>query len=404
MIKTPTSERIKIVIFGKRNSGKSSLINNIAQKDIAIISNIPGTTTDPVNYTMELAQLGPVVFIDTAGIDDVGDLGNLRVKKTIEKLNIADLCIFVTSAHENISEIEIKFFNEIKQKKPVFVVFTFYNGFIHPSKNFLKNENHVMVDNIKGYGAFELREKIISMKNLIETEPGLLEGLFDKNDFVILVTPIDTAAPKGRLILPQVEAIRELLDNDCGVLVLKENELEYFYDNIGIKPKIVITDSQAFGKVSTVIPPEQKLTSFSILMAKKKGDLIPFIESLKSFEKLKPNSNILILEACSHHKQKDDIGSVKIPEFVKKKVQKEVRFEWKKQITDPSQIEGFDGIIMCGGCMTSRNQYLNTQKMIKDLNIPMLNYGLFLAWAFGLLPRAIEIFPEIYEKYCSIMK
>ncbi len=402
MIKTPTSERIKIVLFGKRNAGKSSLINQIAQKSVAITSDVAGTTTDPVSYTMELGELGPCIFIDTAGIDDKGNLGALRIKKTIERLNIADICIFVTPANKQMTDEEIKYYNEIKNKKPLIIAFTFYEGLIHPSKIFLTKEKWVYVDNIKGFGGNELREKIIELKNLINFEPRLLDGIFNKNDLAILVTPIDSAAPKGRLILPQVETIRELLDNDCVALVLKENELEYYYNNIAIKPKLVITDSQVFHKVKEILPESQPLTSFSILMARKKGDLIPFIESISSFENLKQDRKILILEVCNHHKQEDDIGTVKIPRLLRQKFGLALSFEWKKQIIDKTELNGIDAVIMCGGCMVSRNQYLNTQKMIRDLNIPMLNYGLFLAWINGLLPRAIEIFPQLHEKYCNI--
>lgn len=402
MIKTPSSERLKIVIFGKRNAGKSSLINQIAQKQVAITSNVAGTTTDPVNYAMELADLGPATFIDTAGIDDEGKLGNLRIGKTIEKLKIADLCVFVTPANEEITEKEIQFFNDAKSKKPIFVVFTFYANWIHPSKIFLTKENWIGVDNIKGIGHVELRKKIIEMKNLINFEPKLLDGVVKQNDLVLLVTPIDMAAPKGRLILPQVETIRELLDNNCAALVVKETQLKYFYDSLSKKPDLVITDSQAFDKVSKDLPKQQKLTSFSILMARKKGDLLPFIRSIKRFSKLKPYSKVLILETCNHHKQPDDIGTVKIPKLLNNFVDPTITFSWQKELYDISQLDGFDAVIMCGGCMVSRNQYIDTMQMIESKDLPLINYGLFFAWVNGLLPRAIEIFPDLYEEYLNL--
>ncbi|HPC38704.1 MAG TPA: [FeFe] hydrogenase H-cluster maturation GTPase HydF [Exilispira sp.] len=402
MIKTPSSERLKIVIFGKRNAGKSSLINQIAQKQVAITSNVAGTTTDPVNYAMELADLGPATFIDTAGIDDEGELGNLRIGKTIEKLKIADLCVFVTPANEEITEKEIHFFNDAKSKKPIFVVFTFYENWIHPSKIFLTKEIWIGVDNIKGIGHVELRKKIIEMKNLINFEPKLLDGVVQQNDLVLLVTPIDMAAPKGRLILPQVETIRELLDNNCAALVVKETQLKYFYDSLSKKPDLVITDSQAFDKVSKDLPKQQKLTSFSILMARKKGDLLPFIRSIKRFSKLKPYSKVLILETCNHHKQPDDIGTVKIPKLVNNFIDPTITFSWQKELYDISQLNGFDAVIMCGGCMVSRNQYIDTMQMIESKDLPLINYGLFFAWVNGLLPRAIEIFPDLYEEYLNL--
>ncbi len=404
MIKTPTSERLKIVLFGKRNAGKSSLINQIAKKDVAIISEEPGTTTDPVSFPMELADLGPVVFIDTAGIDDSGELGKLRVQKAIEKINIADLSIFVTPAFQKITDLEIEFFNKIKEKKPIIVALTFFvdEGSVDSSKRFLLRENWVGIDNIKRIGITELRKRIIKQKEFICPEPGLLDQIVNEQDFVLLVTPIDLAAPKGRLILPQVETIRELLDKDCGVLIVKERELKYFYDSLNIKPKLVITDSQVFHKVAADIPEDQLLTSFSILMANKKGDLLPFIKSIEKISKLKSQSKVLILEMCSHHAQPDDIGTVKIPRLINQVIEPTIKFSWKKQIKDEEELKEFDAIIMCGGCMVSRNQYINMINIIEKNNIPLLNYGLFFAWVNGLLPRAIKIFPQLYDIYQSL--
>jgi [FeFe] hydrogenase H-cluster maturation GTPase HydF len=402
MIKTPLAERIKIVILGKRNAGKSSLINQISSKNVAIVSDYAGTTTDPVFFSMELGEVGPVTFIDTAGFDDEGELGKLRISRTLEKLEIADLCIFVTPATDNIDKKELEFYKEIKDKKPIIIVFTFFENKIDDSKKFLLENQWVGVDNIKGIGILELRKKIIQMKEFIKSEPGLLDGLVKEEDFVLLVTPIDLAAPKGRLILPQVEAIRELLDKDCGVMIVKERELKIFYDRLKIKPSLVITDSQVFHKVAADITSDQPLTSFSILMARKKGELLPFIESIERISKLKAESKILILEMYNHHRQPDDIGTVKIPRLVNQMIEPTISFEWKKQVNNVNEIKGFDAIIMCGGCMVSRQQYSLMMKMIIDENIPLLNYGLFFAWVNGLLPRAIEAFPEVYERYLAL--
>ncbi|MFN3660321.1 MAG: [FeFe] hydrogenase H-cluster maturation GTPase HydF, partial [Brevinematales bacterium] len=291
-----------------------------------------------------------------------------------------------------------------KTNRPLLIVFTFYEGFLHATKQFLTSFPWTGVDNIKGHGIPEVRKKLLSMKDLIEKEPGLLDGMVKENDVVLLVVPIDLAAPKGRLILPQVETIRELLDRDCGVIVVKERELQSMYEKINVKPALVITDSQVFHKVAADLPPEQKLTSFSILMARKKGNLLPFIESLGYFARFPEKGKVLILEACSHHRQPDDIGTVKIPRLFHQMVEPTATFVWKKHITQPEEIEDYDGVIMCGGCMITSRQYEYTMSLFQEKNIPLLNYGLFLAWVNGLLPRAIEMFPEVYERYRELYK
>jgi len=403
MTQTPLSERLRLVLFGKRNAGKSSLINNLAGKPVAIVASEPGTTTDPVSFPMELGELGPVAFVDTAGLDDEGHLGELRIQKTRERLQIADVGIFVTPADSPLSEKEEEMLHSFqKTGRPLLVVFTFYQGAIHPSKQSLTHYPWVGVDNITGENVPEVRKKLLSMRDLIQKEAGLLDGVVKENDFVLLVVPIDLAAPKGRLILPQVETIRELLDKDCGVMVVKERELKPFYDQLGIKPSLVITDSQAFHKVASDLPPTQKLTSFSILMARKKGNLLPFIESLGAFSRFRAGGRVLILETCSHHRQPDDIGTVKIPRLFNQMIEPTVTFAWKKQVTDSRELEGFDGVILCGGCMVTRRQYENTMSLIQEKGIPLLNYGLFFAWVHGLLPRAIEVFPDAYEAYLSL--
>jgi [FeFe] hydrogenase H-cluster maturation GTPase HydF len=292
----------------------------------------------------------------------------------------------------------------LKTQRPLLIVFTFYEGNLHPSKQVLTIYPWAGVDNLTGRGKEEVKKRLIEMKELIPQEPGLLDGIVQEGDFVLLVVPIDSAAPKGRLILPQVETIRELLDKNCGVMVVKENELKPFYDKLGIKPSLVITDSQAFHQVAKDLPADQKLTSFSILMAKKKGNLLPFIASLGHFSHFPPNGKVLILEACSHHRQPEDIGTVKIPRLFHERVEPTATFAWKKHVASSEEIEDFHGVIMCGGCMVTRRQYEYTMSLIQQKNIPLLNYGLFLAWVNGLLPRAIEMFPEVYERYRALYK
>jgi|YNPMSStandDraft_1061717.scaffolds.fasta_scaffold00023_9 [FeFe] hydrogenase H-cluster maturation GTPase HydF len=439
MLKTPSSERIKISIVGTCNAGKSSLINNITERNIAIVSEKEGTTTDPVQYPMELGDLGPVVLIDTAGLDDTTELGKLRIKKSEEKIFISDIIIFVTNVNLKLKDIELLYFKKILEKKiPVIIAFTFYNGFIEEYKNMLINllfencdfnrKNNKLnnreiffefVDNNTKMGIHRLKEKIISIGSFIDKEPTILDGIISDKTLVLLVTPIDTAAPKGRLILPQVEAIRDILDKNSASIVVKESELKYFYDRMEPKPDLVITDSQAFGYVKTVLPENQKLTSFSILMARKKGELLPFIENISRFYSYKYYSKkeekgklfindqyisnkIYVYEFCTHHRKEDDIATYKIPKLFKQKINQYFEFETIRVIPEDISPENCSGIIMCGGCMITRKDYSLKMQYLIDKGIPILNYGLFLAWVNDLLPRAIEIFPDIYEKFIKI--
>ncbi len=401
LITTPLSEQIRIVLFGLRNAGKSSLMNNIFENNISIVSEVPGTTTDPVTKSIELGKLGPVAFTDTGGLDDVGKLGELRVKKTLEFLKIADIVILVTRADTPVTEIEEKFVNNaLLSSKPFLTALTFSDKKMNEKKKeWLKKFNHVKIDNLEKSGILELKNEIIKLSEKLEFEIPPLEGIVNENDLVVLVTPIDLAAPKGRLILPQVETIRDALDKDCGVLIVKERELKLFYDSLKIKPKIVITDSQAFSKVAADIPPEQPLTSFSILFARKKGDLSLFIEGIKKLKSIRSNSKIMILEACSHHRQADDIGTVKIPRLFRQLVQSNVEFDFLRELPPEEKLKGYSLVIHCGGCMVTRKKVLSRLEVLNNLEIPSINYGLFLAWANGLLPRAIEPFPYEYALY-----
>ncbi len=401
LITTPLSEQIRIVLFGLRNAGKSSLMNNIFENNISIVSEVPGTTTDPVTKSIELGKLGPVAFTDTGGLDDVGKLGELRVKKTLEFLKIADIVILVTRADTPVTEIEEKFVNNaLLSSKPFLTALTFSDKKMNEKKKeWLKKFNHVKIDNLEKSGILELKNEIIKLSEKLEFEIPPLEGIVNENDLVVLVTPIDLAAPKGRLILPQVETIRDALDKGCGVLIVKERELKLFYDSLKIKPKIVITDSQAFSKVAADIPPEQPLTSFSILFARKKGDLSLFIEGIKKLKSIRSNSKIMILEACSHHRQADDIGTVKIPRLFRQLVQSNVEFDFLRELPPEEKLKGYSLVIHCGGCMVTRKKVLSRLEVLNNLEIPSINYGLFLAWANGLLPRAIEPFPYEYALY-----
>jgi len=393
LINTPLAEQIRIVITGLRNAGKSSLFNSLLENNLAIVSEVPGTTTDPVTKSMEMGKLGPVAFTDTAGIDDIGKLGKLRISKTYEILKIADIILFVTKINDELTDREIEFYDEIKKlNKKVIVVFTYANDKENISKiNFFNNEITVKIDNKNNYGINKLKETLVELSEHIDKEIKPLDGLVKEGDLIMLVVPIDTAAPKGRLILPQVETIRDALDKNCQIIITKENDVKKTYNNLIKKPNLVITDSQAFDKVALQIPKKQNLTSFSILFARKKGNFDYFLDSLKYLKKsfIEPGSKIMVLESCTHHRQPDDIGTVKIPNLFKKHIQNDVKFEFFRELPENEKIKEFKIAIFCAGCMVTRNKILERLKVLAELNIPVINYGLFLAFVNKLIPRAI---------------
>ncbi|NNM66977.1 MAG: [FeFe] hydrogenase H-cluster maturation GTPase HydF [Spirochaetales bacterium] len=393
---TPLSERLSLVFFGLRNAGKSSLLNAFLGSQTAIVSPTPGTTTDPVTRAFELGELGPVAITDTAGLDDEGDLGKLRVQKSRDKIAVCDVPILVSRADLPPTELEMTIWNELAEKKPALtLVLTHADLGLHPEKKvWAEPRNAAAVDNLSGAGVPELRKLLQRRAALAEREISPLEGLVNENDFLILVTPIDLAAPKGRLILPQVETIRDVLDKDCACLVVKERELKSFYDNLGLKPKLVVCDSQVFSKVASDIPEEQALTSFSILFGRKKGELSVYLAGIAALANQPADAKVLVLEACAHHKQADDIGTVKIPRLFHQLVQSRAVFHHRRDIPDEEELKTFSLVINCAGCMVSRNRMLSRIEKFRKLGIPVINYGLFLAWANGLLPRAILPFPE----------
>ncbi|WP_318661824.1 [FeFe] hydrogenase H-cluster maturation GTPase HydF [Treponema sp.] len=391
-IKTPVSESLRIVLAGNRNAGKSSLLNSIFQKDVAIVSDVAGTTTDPVSRKIELRNLGPCVITDTAGLDDVGELGKKRTEKSLEKLLESDLVLFVSSLNKEITQSEKDFYNFIKEKKlNSLLVYTFAenenNKFFEEKNEFFKDIDFIKTDNKKPAEYYEnLLFKIEKAASKAEKEIGVLDGLVKKGDTVILVCPIDDAAPKARLILPQVETLRDCLDKNCKAFVCQVSELKATLDSLKDKPELVITDSQAFAEVSKIVPPDVRLTGFSILFARKKGDYDYFVKSIEYLNGLKSDAHIVIFEACSHHRQDDDIGTVKIPALLRKKISDKLVIENVRQF--PDDLSSIDLVITCGGCMFSRKMMLNKLSGIFERQIPIVNYGLFLAWANGLFPRA----------------
>lgn len=396
---TPRSTRVHIALFGKRNSGKSSIINAITDQEIAIVSDVKGTTTDPVYKSIEILPIGPCVIIDTAGLDDVGDLGELRIKKTMEVLNKTDVALFVIDTTVGITDEDRMIIDRIKEKKiPLIVVLNktdiseVSNEEIINLKKELKAPV-IAISALKKQGIKELKKKIISVLPEDEDKFKIVGDLINPGDFVVLVTPIDKAAPKGRLILPQQQTIRDILESDAIAIVTKEYELKETLENISKKPKLVITDSQAFLKVAADTPKDILMTSFSILFARFKGDLVELIKGVKAIERLKDGDKILISEGCTHHRQADDIGRVKIPRWIRQITGKKLEFEFSSGNSFPDDVQKYSLIVHCGGCMLNRRGMMYRINSAKSLNIPIVNYGVLIAYVQGILDRALEPFP-----------
>lgn len=402
----PLSEQLRIVLAGLRNTGKSSLMNNLFERPVSIVSGIAGTTTDPVTKSMELSGLGPVAVTDTAGLDDTGELGSLRIVKSLESIGSADVALLITRGDREPLPREEELIENLKKwNKKCIIAVTFSDLSLNGGKKEWiekKDLPYILIDNISKKGIAGLRLKLIEYAGSAEREVTPVEGLVLENELVILVTPIDLAAPKGRLILPQVETIRDLLDRDCAALIIKERELKYFYDFLKVKPRLLITDSQVFNKVAADIPPGQLMTSFSILFARKKWDLAYFVKSLAALKDFPPGGRILVFEACSHHRQADDIGTVKIPRLFRQMIQSKVEFEFVHDIPEEPFLKNYSLVIACGGCMATRNSLMNKLDLLKACGISAVNYGLFLAFVNGLLPRALEPFPYEHDLFAGI--
>ncbi|MBS4534557.1 [Clostridium sp. D2Q-14] len=399
---TPRANRLHIGIFGKRNTGKSSLINAVTNQDIALVSKTKGTTTDPVYKSMEILPIGPVVIIDTAGIDDSGELGELRVNKTFKVLEKTDIAIILIDSEEEDFEYEKKIIKTIKEKNiPVIGVINKID-LKRVSKNKIEKEleiNFFKVSAKTKEGIENFKNKIAEYSKDIEYDKKVIIGdKVNKDDVIVQVIPIDESAPKGRLILPQVQTIRDVLDHNGINIVVQDTELKKTIELFRDKIKLVITDSQAFGKIKDIIPEDIYLTSYSILFARYKGELSEFIKGVNHIKKLKINDNVLISEACTHHRQKNDIGKQLIPKFLKEITGKELNFEWSSGNTIPEDLSKYSVIIHCGGCMINRKEMLSRINKALINNIPIINYGIFLAYNHGILPRALEIFPEEKKK------
>lgn len=402
MNQTPASERVHISFFGKRNAGKSSVINAVTGQDLAIVSSVMGTTTDPVYKTMELLPLGPVMVIDTPGIDDEGELGALRIRKSYQVLNKTDIAILVIDSTAGKGEEELELIHRFHKKGIPYLIV--YNKIDLLSTEKIKDlamsvrAGEVLVSASDGMNIQELKEKIASLKPEDTHKYPLIQDLIDPLDLVILVVPIDKAAPKGRLILPQQQTIRDVLEANAAAIVVKETELKQTLEQLGKQPAMVITDSQAFEQVSAEVPQEIPLTSFSILMARYKGYLDTAVKGVGAIENLKDGDKILISEGCTHHRQCDDIGTVKIPRWLKQHTGKELIIETSSGTEFPEDLTPYALVIHCGGCMLNEREVKYRMKCAVDQNVPFTNYGIAIAQMKGILKRSIELFPYLTEK------
>lgn len=406
-MRAPKSFRLHIGIFGRRNTGKSSLLNALTQQNVSIVSEIAGTTTDPVEKPMELLPLGPVLFIDTAGIDDEGDLGGKRVAKTMQVFERTDLGIIVTN-FSDWGNYELKLIEEFNNRSIPFIL-VFNKIDLFPEKNIITARademkiKYTYTSATEGSGFINLKQLILQAAppDYIN-RPSILADLVGEGEAAILVVPIDKEAPKGRLILPQVQSIRDLLDNNSFCLVVKERELTEALKRLKTPPKLVVTDSQAFAKVAADTPPEIPLTSFSILFARFQGDLIEMVKGAMAIDALKPGDKILIAEACTHHPIEEDIGTVKIPNWLATYVGGELNIDYMRGNDFPDDITQYKLIIHCGACMWNRRAMLSRILKARQAGVPITNYGLTIAWSLGIFERALEPFPaalEVFNRY-----
>lgn len=399
---TPSSERVHIGIFGKRNAGKSSLINAITGQNLAIVSEAKGTTTDPVYKAMELLPLGPVMIIDTPGIDDEGVLGSLRIQKAYQVLNKTDIALVIIDAAVGPSAEDLRLIKRINAKKiPLLIVINKCETINEDKKTayqaLLPNGKLLFVSAEQQLNIFELKEAIAQTVPADENKAQIVADLLSPSDFVVLVVPIDSAAPKGRLILPQQQTIRDILEADAAAIVVKENELTNTLQNLGKRPKLVITDSQVFKKVAAETPADILLTSFSILFARYKGNLQTAVQGVTALENLEDGDKILVGEGCTHHRQCDDIGTVKLPRWIKEYTGKNPEFIFTSGTEFPLDLSPYKMIIHCGACMMNEREMQYRIKCAADQNIPFTNYGITIAYINGILKRTVEPFPQIYK-------
>lgn len=386
---TPSGERVHIAFFGKRNSGKSSLVNAVTGQNLCVVSDVKGTTTDPVYKSMELLPLGAVMIIDTAGFDDCGELGEMRIQKTMQVLNKTDIAVLVTDS-ETSDEYETELVNLFRNKKIPFITVRNKCDLLDE----IPENDMLYTSTLTGYNINLLKEKLARM---VKTDNSRLIGnLVKPDDFVILVTPVDESAPKGRLILPQQQAIRDILDSRACSVVIQETQLKNTLEKI--TPSLVITDSQVFKSVSAQTPENIPLTSFSILMAKYKGFLDTAVDGVSKIKSLKDGDRILISEGCTHHRQCKDIGTVKLPNWLRDYTKKDFKFEFSSGTEFTENLSQYSLVIHCGGCMLNSREVQSRMERAVSQKIPFTNYGISIAYMNGILKRSLEIFPELAEK------
>lgn len=391
---TPSSERVHIGFFGRRNAGKSSVVNAVTGQELSVVSDVKGTTTDPVTKAMELLPLGPVVIIDTPGFDDVGTLGEMRVRKTKQILNRTDIAVLVVDNSTGLSDTDKQLIGIFKEKNIPYI--TVFNKSDIAEKSDC-TENEIAVSAVEKVNIHELKEMMAHLVKRDGDEKVLVGDLLSEGDLVVLVTPIDESAPKGRMILPQVQAIRDILDANAVNIVTKETQLAETLRKIGTKPRMVITDSQAFGMVSRIVPDDIPLTSFSILMARYKGFLETAVRGASAIRKLQDGDTVLISEGCTHHRQCGDIGSVKLPALLKKTTGKSLNIELSSGREFPEDLSPYKLVIHCGGCMLNEREMVYRRKNAEDQGVPFTNYGIALAMMNGILKRSLGVFPDLAE-------
>ena len=402
---TPLSERIHIGIFGKRNAGKSSILNAITGQNLAIVSDVKGTTTDPVLKTMEILPLGPIVLIDTPGLDDEGELGELRKKKAYQMLNKSDVALVVVDGKSGMTAEDENIIESIREKRiPCIVV---YN-----KKDLIADDGACRLANLQEHGSVgnstdcvwvsattgenieELKRMIANVIPKADVHKPIIGDLIKPLDFVVLVVPIDGSAPKGRLILPQQQTIRDILEARAVPVVVKDTELKDILRKLQVPPSLVVTDSQVFGKVAQIVPKDVPLTSFSILMARYKGDLKTVVRGANALDDLQDGDTVLISEGCTHHRQCEDIGTVKLPKWIQEYTGKDIHFAFTSGTEFPDDLSMYKLVIHCGGCMLNEREMKYRLKCAEDMNILMINYGTAIAHMKGILKRSIEIFEK----------
>ena len=387
---TVSAERVHIGFFGNTNAGKSSLVNKVTSQQTALVSEISGTTTDVVRKAMELLPIGPVMIIDTPGFDDESILGEKRIENTIEALRTADAAVLVCDALKGKTPTDEKLEELFKERKIPYIV-------VYNKADLLKERKDSLfyVSAITGEGIEELKKKLGEIIPKRSDKMNIVDSFVKKGDIAVLVTPIDESAPKGRIILPQQNVLRNLLDIGAIAVVTQVEELEKSLKNLGKNPTVVITDSQAFNAVSKIVPEDIPLTSFSILFAKYKGVLDEAVKAVGRIETLKDGDKILVAEGCSHHRQCNDIGTVKIPNWIKKHTEKDIHFDFTSGREFPDNLKDYALVLHCGGCMITERDVMSRMEKAKEENIPFTNYGITIAYMNGILKRSIEVFPEL---------